>query len=162
MRFEGEAREMANAFKFRRHLWLRSDFVDWLEATANARFRVEEIGVVVAMPTTLAHRLDRGYNQCDYLAAPLAKRLSVPFAKGAIGRIGKPARQGGLSEADRRENVIGTFAVRKPKLLTGKTVLLVDDIMTTGSSLSECAAELKRTVKVKKVWCITLARSLRT
>ena len=165
LRFEGCAREMVNAFKFRNHLWLRADFVDWLEAVARTRFRVDQIDVVLPMPATLAHRLDRGYNQCAYLARPLAKRLGLPFDARALRRIGSPRRQGGLDEEDRRENVIGTFATRRSlsgrgRAKTGPTVLLVDDIMTTGSTLSECARTLKD-AGAGRVWCLALAHSIR-
>ena len=161
LRFEGEAREAVNAFKFREHLWLRSDFVDWLEAVVRVRFKVDQIDVVVPMPSTLWHRIDRGYNQCAYLANALAKRLGKPYERLALRRKGRPQRQGGLSEDERRTNVIGTFAVRMPSSVCGRTVLVVDDIMTTGSTLSECAATLK-TAGAKRVWCVTLARSHRT
>ena len=159
--FEGDASEAVNAFKFRKHLWLRDDLVDWMEAVARARFRVGEVDVVVAMPSTLWHRLDRGYNQCAYLARTLAKRLKRPYVPFAMRRKGNPKRQGRLTEEERRENVIGTFGVWRAKAVRGKTVLVVDDIMTTGSTLSECAAELKR-AGAARVWCVTIARSHRS
>ena len=150
-----------NAFKFRNHLWLWDDLVDWMEAVARTRFKVGEIDVVVAMPSTLVHRLDRGYNQCAYLARALAKRLEKPYAPFILRRKGNPEKQGRLAEEERRTNVIGTFGVLRPRAIVGKTVMVVDDIMTTGSTLSECAAELKRS-GAARVWCVTLARSLRT
>ena len=156
--FEGDARDAMNAFKFRKHLWLRNDLVDWMEAIARTRFKVEQIDVVVAMPSTLWHRLDRGYNQCAYLAKALAKRLGRSYVPFALRRKGRPKRQGGLNEEQRRENVVGTFGVLRKRAVEGKTVMVVDDIMTTGSTLSECAAELKR-AGASKVWCVTLARS---
>ena len=161
LQFDGEARELVNAYKFRQALWLRDDFVDWLEAASRARFNVGEIDVVLPMPSTFLHRFDRGYNQCAYLAKALAKRLERPCAEGVVVRRGSPETQGKLSEEARRENVVGTFAVRRPEQVRRRTVLVVDDIMTTGSTLSECAAELKRAGAVR-VWCVTLARSLRT
>ena len=159
-RFDAEARQMMLDFKFNRHLWLRDDLVDALEGIARARLKVDEIGLVLPMPTTLWHRADRGFNQCDYLAKPLAKRLGRPFAKHAMKRIGSPKRQGGLDEEERRTNVEGTFAVTRPDLVTKRTVLVVDDIMTTGSTLSECARTLKA-AGAAKVWAVTLCRSLR-
>ena len=160
LRFENEARQMMLDFKFNRHLWLREDLVDYLEGIARARFKVGEIDLVLPMPTTLWHRMDRGFNQCDYLAKALAKRLERPFAKHAVRRVGSPKRQGGLKEDERRTNVVGTFAVRKPDFVDGRTVLVVDDIMTTGSTLSECAKTLKAAGAVR-VWAVTLCRSLR-
>ena len=161
LRFDEDARKVVNDFKFRTHLWLRDDFADWLEAVARARFKVGEIDLVVPMPSTFWHRLDRGYNQCVYLAKTLAKRLDKSYAARALRRKGNPKKQGRLTEEERRTNVVGTFAVRQPERVRGKTVLVVDDIMTTGSTLSECAAELKR-AGAARVWCVTLARSLRT
>ena len=159
--FDGDAREAMNAFKFRNSLWLRNDLVDWTEAVARVRFKVEEIDVVLPMPSTFLHRFTRGYNQCAYLAKALAKRLGKPYRGFALRRKGSPERQGGLPEEARRTNVIGTFAIRTPAAVRGKTVLVVDDIMTTGSTLSECAAELK-SAGASRVWCVTLARSHRS
>ena len=160
LRFENEARQMMLDFKFRRHLWLRDDFADFLEGIARARFKVGEIDLVLPMPSTLPHRLDRGFNQCDYLAKALAKRLEKPFEKRVLRRVGSPERQSRLSEDERRENVKGTFSVRRPDPVKDLTVLVVDDIMTTGSTLSECARALKAAGAVR-VWCVTLCRSIR-
>lgn len=161
LRFDGDAREAINAFKFRFHLWLRDDLVDWLEAAARARFEVGEIDCVLPMPVTIFRRFDRGYNQCDYLGRTLARRLDRPCLTRVLRRVGRPKRQGGLDEKARRQNVIGTFAVRSAEKVKGRTVLVVDDIMTTGSTLSACAAELKK-AGANRVWCLTLARSLKT
>ena len=105
--------------------------------------------------------------RCDYLGRLLAKRLGKPYRSGLIKRIGTPRRQGGLSEEERRENVLGTFAVtaRGERILPNYggrgTVLVVDDILTTGSTLSACAETLKK-AGVGRVWGVTLARTHRT
>jgi len=159
--FDGDAREMINAFKFQNHYWLRSDLVDWLEGATRARFKVDEVDLVLPMPSTLLHRFDRGFNQCAYLGRELSRRLGKPCAERVIRRKGSPKRQGGLTEEERRKNVVGTFAVRRPEAVCGKTVLVVDDIMTTGSTLSECSSVLK-VAGASRVWCVTVARSPRT
>ena len=101
-----------------------------------------------------------GFNQCGYLAAELAKRIDRRCAARRLVRIGSPARQGGLDEDARRENVRGTFAAPDPAGVCGRTVLLVDDIMTTGATFSEAAATLKA-AGAARVWCLALARSVR-
>lgn len=165
-RFEGEARELVNAFKFRERLETRDDLVDFLEATVRARFRVEEIDCIVPIPSTVLHRWTRGYNQCALLAKPLAKRLGKPY-QNLLKRVGRPKRQGGLGEKDRRENVVGTFKFKgdatflsRENKKTPSTILLLDDIMTTGSTLSEAAKTLKA-AGIGRVWTIALARSIR-
>ena len=161
VRYDAEARELVNSFKFRDRLWLRDDLVDWLEGVLRARFHVGEIDVVLPMPSTVFHRWNRGYNQSAMLAGPLAGRIGRPYARFALRRTGHPKRQSGLNEEERRMNAVGTFSVMRPSVVAGKTVLVVDDIMTTGSTLSECAAELKR-AGADRVWCVTVARSLGT
>lgn len=160
LRFEGEARELVNGFKFREKLHLRNDLVDFLEATARVRFHVEKISAVVPIPATRGHRFMRGYNQCEILAAALAKRLKKPY-RHFLKRVGNPAKQGGLDEASRRTNVLNTFALSAPLVKPCVApILLVDDIMTTGSTLSEAARMLKLS-GAEKVWTISLARSIR-
>ena len=161
VRFECETREIINGYKFKNSIWLRDDFVDWIEAAVRSRFDVAAIDAVIAIPTTLSHRINRGYNQSALLAESLAKRLDRCFLGRAVARTGHPKRQSSLSEEERAENVKGTFVVRKPELVRGRTILLVDDIMTTGSTLSECAKTLKD-AGAWRVWSVTLARSVRT
>jgi len=160
-RYEDDARELVNAFKFRNAVHLRDDLVDFLEGACVTRFKTSEIDLVVPMPSTFAHRFWRGYNQCAYLARELARRLGRPYRAAVLKRVGRPKKQGGLREEERRTNVLGTFAVRTPAAVRGRCVLVVDDIMTTGSTLAECARTLKA-AGAKKVWAATLARSLHT
>ncbi len=161
LHFEAEARRLLLDYKSKdkRRLWLAGDLIDWLTGAARARFDVAAVDVVLPMPSTLYHRLDRGYNPCVPLARGLARQLDRRFDGSVISRIGKPERQAELDEEARRTNVVGTFAVRQPERVRGRTVLVVDDIMTTGSTLSECARALKA-AGAWRVWCVTLARSL--
>ena len=161
VRYDGEARELVNAFKFRSRLWLRDDLVDWLEGVLRARFRINEIDVVLAMPSTILHRWNRGYNQAVIMARALARRIDRPYRGFVIRRKGHPMKQSGLNEEERRVNALDTFSVMRPSVVAGKTALVVDDIMTTGSTLSECAAVLRR-AGTKRVWCVSVARSLRS
>ena len=164
LRFDGYLRELVNAYKFRGALYLRNDFVDFLEAFVRVRFPVEKIAFILPMPSAFANRFWRGYNQCDYLASALAKRLSVPYAGRALKRCGVFRKQSELTADERRVNVKGTFAVTAEGrrfiagMPPGSSVLVLDDIMTTGSTLSECAKTLKKS-SVENVWGVTLARS---
>ena len=161
LRFEGDVRRMLHEYKFRERLWLREDFADWLEGAVRARFDHAAVDLVIPFPTSPLHRLLRGYNQCDGLVKSLARRLDRPFRLDVLERIGNPLRQSSLDEVRRRENVKGTVAVARPEYVRGRTVLVVDDIMTTGSTLSETARVLKESA-ASRVWCVTVARSIRS
>lgn len=155
------ARDLVLGFKFRRHLWLRDDLVDWMESALRARFDAAAVDMVLPMPATPWHRLDRGYNQCAYLAHPLARRIDRRYDGGILARTGLPRRQSSLTEQERRENAKGTFRVRHAEHVRGRTVLVVDDVMTTGATLSECARALKL-AGAWRVWGLTVVRSIRT
>lgn len=160
MRFEDIARDIIHSYKFSGKIWLRDDFTDLLEATARSRFNTEEIDFIVPMPASFIHRLGRGYNQCAGLAKALAKRLGKPYAPFIAARRLFVKRQSGLDEDARKENAKNSFFVLRPSMTTGSTILVVDDIMTTGSTFSECARALKAH-GAKKVYCVSLARSIR-
>lgn len=159
LRFEEDARRMVLDFKFKDHLWLRDDFVDWLEAAVRVRMDAAAVDAVVPMPAAALNRIVRGYNQCAYLAKGLAARLERRYFPGAVRRIGMPKRQSGLDAEERRENVKGTFAAGDSAWLRGRTLLLVDDVQTTGATLSECALVLKA-AGAERVWCVTLAKTV--
>ena len=161
LRFEGKARDMLLDFKFNRHLWLAKDFADWLEAAIRARFDASEIDVVIPVPTTVFHYWDRGYNQTEILAREISRRIDRRLDSRSLGRKGSPRRQSSLTEIERRENVKGTFLVRRPEWIRGRTVLLVDDILTTGSTVS-AAAEALKSSGTSRVLVATLARSVRS
>lgn len=157
IRFEDDARRMVLDYKFNGHIWLRDDFTDWLEAAANARLSPSAVDLVIPMPITMFHRFDRGFNQCEYLAKALAKRLKRKCDSSILRRKGRPRRQAGLTRDERLVNVKNTFAVNHPEFIAGRTILLLDDVMTTGATLSEASRTLID-AGAWRVWAISLAR----
>ncbi len=98
----------------------------------------------------------RGYNQSERLARVVGAELGLPLLTRALARTRPTRPQVGLTGDARRGNLLGAFAVRQPEAVAGKTLLLVDDVATTGASLSECAAALKA-AGAKAVYALTLA-----
>jgi ComF family protein len=112
--------------------------------------------MVVPMPLHWARQWRRGFNQSELLARVVAKRIGSPLMRVIRRRRATPP-QAGLSNAQRRTNVAGAFMVRKRALVKDRHILLVDDVMTTGATLSACAAVLKR-AGAGRVTVLTLAR----
>jgi ComF family protein len=107
----------------------------------------------------------RGFNQSELIAraALKLKPASVCFSlrAGALERRRDTKSQIGLSRHQRRENIRGAFAVPKPDEVNGREILLVDDVFTTGTTVSECARVLRR-AGASKVFVATVARTLKT
>ena len=105
--------------------------------------------------------LARGYNQAAYIAEGIASRMGVPVEDRAVSRQRNNPSQTTRSSAGRWENVRDLFAVARPGALAGRHVLLVDDVVTTGSTLLSCTEALLRAVPDCRVSIAALAVSRR-
>ncbi|MBO5647953.1 MAG: ComF family protein [Kiritimatiellae bacterium] len=157
--FAGEMRETVLRYKDAKALWLTEDFADWMEAAGRSRIDVSLADIVLPVPSTLMRRIDRGVNPAVCLAQALARRIGRSFRGDVLRRVGAPKKQANLSEDERWENAEDSFAVIRPEFVKGRTILLVDDIQTTGATLSGCAKALKM-AGAWRVWCISLARAV--
>lgn len=101
---------------------------------------------------------ERGYNQVGLVAMPLAVLNGWEYAPRVLIRARETRSQVGLSAMERKENVSGAFFAR-PDKVSGKTVLLMDDVATTGATLSSCTVALLK-AGVRDVYALTLARAL--
>jgi ComF family protein len=100
--------------------------------------------LLMAVPLHSARRRERGYNQAGLLAAALAGRIGVPLLDGAMERVRDTRPQARLDPRARRDNVAGAFRVKSPAALEGRSILLVDDVITTGATLEACLDALAR------------------
>jgi ComF family protein len=98
--------------------------------------------VVVPVPLHPARLAERGFNQSALLARPIARRLRSPFAPMVLARIHDTPRQATLDRRERLINVVASVRVRQPGRIIGRVVLLVDDVRTTGATLSACTDAL--------------------
>ena len=95
--------------------------------------------LIVPVPTTQAKMEARGFNQADLLAEPLSKLLGIPTYPHALLREAHSREQHTLSSEQRRENAGLSYKINQPDEVCGKTVLLLDDLLTTGYTASACA-----------------------
>ena len=107
------------------------------------------------VPMHSTRRRLRGYNQSERLARVVGTELGLPLCD-ALMRSRPTRPQVGLAREARCRNLAGAFTVRRPEEVSGKTLLLIDDVATTGSSLHECAAALKA-AGASAVYALTLA-----
>ena len=113
--------------------------------------------VIVPVPLHASRQRERGYNQCELLAHQVGILLNLPVDTNTLQRVRQTKSQMQLSAAERHQNVVNAFSCRN-KPLAGQTVLLIDDVCTTGSTLDACAGALKQS-GVASVWGATLAKA---
>lgn len=118
-----------------------------------------DFDMVLPVPISPAKQSERGYNQVDLFARPLAWHLGLPYQTGILTRVHEDSSQVKLTAADRRTNVADAFQVEGPGPIRGKMILLVDDVATTGSTADVCSGVLMD-AGAEKVLVATLARSL--
>jgi len=117
------------------------------------------IDLVVPVPLGKERRKERGYNQSAMLAYPLAIKLGLKYSSRLLKRIRETGSQVDLTREERRKNVNGAFFVEKG-LVEKKVVLVVDDIITTGATMQECARALLD-AGAKEVYSLSIARTVK-
>ena len=115
------------------------------------------IDMVSCIPLSRKRMHDRGYNQAELLAKEISKKVGVEYLP-TLKKIRQKTAQYTIKDSKQRAaNVIGAYRVIDAEEVKGKYILLVDDVVTTGSTVSECARILKKS-GAKAVYCVTLAR----
>ena len=112
---------------------------------------------VIPVPMHRSRRRERGYNQAELLASRVASRCGLPCEPSALVRVRNADPQAGIADPTARAaNVAGAVAVAPGISLSGRDIILVDDVATTGSTIDVCAAALKK-AGARSVWGLTLA-----
>jgi ComF family protein len=158
--YTGPVAEMLKCFKYKRATWLAPDLATLLAAVADRHFDLDRIDVVTFVPLHRSRQRVREYNQSALLARELAKRIGRRYMNGIIFRHRKTPSQTSLTAQQRISNVKGSFKIRNESWLEGRRLLLVDDVMTTGATVNECAKTLKAG-GAASVYVATVARGVK-
>lgn len=119
--------------------------------------RLPQSSVLVPIPLHRSRLARRGFNQAELLSEGIAKRSGIPVLR-ALRRTRRTEQQIEMrSHAERKSNVSGAFALRDQDAIRGKTVILVDDVSTSGATMTE-AARVIREYGVRSVWGIAVAK----
>jgi len=146
-------------FKYRGRIGIGKVLGKMMADFAGGIWDMKVFSLIVPVPLHRKRLRERGFNQAVILARQIAKQFALPLDFMTLKRAVFTAPQVGLGREDRSVNVRGAFAVRKPERVAGKTVLLVDDVSTTGSTLTECVRTLLK-AGADSVAVLTLAKAV--
>lgn len=140
--YNDTVREVIHAFKFGGKRAIANPLAEVMALAGEAAGLPEVVDCLVPVPLHRRRQAERGFNQSALLARRLGRRWRRPVVEGSLRRTTATCPQTELAADERRKNVRGAFALRRPKRIAGRRVLLIDDVMTTGATVSECARVL--------------------
>jgi ComF family protein len=155
--YQGVFRNIIHAMKYQRVYGLVQPLAALLQAQFVSHWGAPWPDALVPVPLHWSRLREREFDQALALARYLSKETGIPVWVDGLVRQRRTASQVGLNAAQRRRNVQGAFRLQEPQACAGKTLLLIDDVYTTGATIRECA-RLLRQAKAAWVGAYTLAR----
>lgn len=154
---EGPLKEAIHNFKYNRIKGLVMPLSELMMMRLSAGFPTGDL-VLTCVPLHSSRLAERGFNQAELLARELAKNFGIDFYPQMLIRKRKTKPQVEFSGDERRKNIVGAFqAGRDVDKAKNQTVLIVDDISTTGATLNECAKVLRK-AGAHQVWGVVIAK----
>jgi ComF family protein len=158
-RFEGPLQELIHRFKYGKKVHLSRPLGLLTAAALGNVAPLFSADYLVPVPLHRRRLRERGFNQSQLIGLILAKSWKIPLSVHNLRRIRWTKPQTGLSAAERERNIRDAFEVAMPGKFKGKRLLLVDDVYTTGSTVTECAKTLRQS-GAKEVYVVTVARAV--
>lgn len=136
---ESNFRSLVHRFKYYGQWKHAFDMGQWFGRVLAGTDAYAGVDAIVPVPLHMRKMLKRGYNQSAYIAWGMSKAMGIPVENRAVVRRVNNRSQTDRQKNERWENVEGIFTVRRPGTLSGRRVLLVDDVLTTGATIGSCA-----------------------
>jgi competence protein ComFC len=157
--YGGTLKDVILLFKYRRYAPLSRPLARFADASVASDARLwAGADALVPVPLHPSRRRERGFNQARLLARDLAALRGLGLLDRCLVKVRNVRPQAGVRAVDRERNVVRAYAVRRPAGVREKTLILVDDVTTTGATIRECARVLKQ-AGAKDVKAITLAQA---
>lgn len=154
-RYRGVVRKAIVKLKYR---WISTICMELVDLLVGVmwKYDLSDEVILIPVPLHLSRRKWRGFNQAELLATALAKRFKVRINVSLLYRVINTKTQVGLTRDERRKNIKGAFRVIQNEKCKGKSFILVDDVFTTGATISEACRVLKQN-GAKNVWGMAVA-----
>lgn len=154
--FQNRVRNGIHHFKFRKYPRNADAYSLEMSKTIEKRFSNIDFDFVTEVPMTKKSVKNRGYNQCALLAEKISEITGIEYKSSVLSKLYETDKQHSLSFYLRRGNLTGVFDVNDANAVNGKTILLVDDISTSGETMNECA-KMFWLNGAKETYCVAVA-----
>jgi len=159
--FDGSLQAAIHRWKYEGKTHLTPFFAEWMTEGLNRYWDLNSVDLLIPVPLHPQRLRERGFNQALLLAKELSRRTEIPYFKTILKKRKSTLPQVNLSGVEREKGLRGVFHVIEREELLGKSVLLVDDVYTTGATVNECSKALVRG-GAGRVDVFTLAHAIRT
>jgi ComF family protein len=154
--FDSPIQNALHSIKYRRNIGLGEALgIQLVDFVSSLGWPIE---IMMAVPLGKNRLRERGYNQVGLVARPLAYRLGLKYEPDALWKRRETRSQVGLTESQRRENVQAAYQA-DPRIVNRKSVLIMDDVATTGSTIAACTQALL-SAGAQEIYVLTIARAL--
>ena len=156
-RYEGVIRNKIIDYKFNNKAYLYKTFLELILKNKKVCGFLKNYDIIIPVPIHKKRKLKRGYNQTELIARFVAKNTHLKLEKNVLLKKNNVEMQSSLSKERRKQNVKNAFYIKNAERIRNKSVLIFDDIYTTGSTVLECAKVLSNE-NVKQIGVLTIAK----
>ena len=140
--YEDSVKKALTGMKFSQRKEYAEAFSEYMLKTLSERYKDEKFDVILCVPLHKKDRRKRGYNQSELLSRYISEKSGIPYKDNVLEKIYRTKMQMSQKGIERSGNLLGAFSVRNGADLEDKSILLIDDIKTTGATVSECGKML--------------------
>ncbi len=155
--YQGIIRKIILDYKFNDKSYLYKTIVNFLLKNEKFCSILQSYDIIIPVPISKKRQKQRGYNQSELLAKEIANKIAIKYSKQCLVKTKNIIEQSKLNRQDRQKNIQGVYKLRNPYILQNKKIILLDDIYTTGSTVTECSKVLKK-AQPKSIAVLTIAK----
>ena len=164
-KYEGQIRELILDYKFNEKSYMYKTFVNFLLKNKKTFENIKKYDKIIPVPISKKRYKERGYNQSLLIAKEISMQISyeannnikLELVNNCLIKTKNIIEQSKLNKEDRQHNIQGVYTLKNGSILTNKSILLIDDIYTTGSTVNECSRVLQQ-AKPNKIGVLVLAK----
>lgn len=156
-KYEGLIRKLILDYKFNDKPYIKNTLVEILLNNEKIFEKIKKYDTIIPVPISSKRKKERGYNQSLLIANEIAKRTKINIVNNCLIKTKNIVEQSKLNKEERIKNIDGVYKLENSQLIKNKSILLIDDIYTTGSTVNECCKTIMKE-DINKIGVLVLAK----